>query len=106
MRIQSGKLDRRITILNPSKDRSATGQEISSWVELATIYGERLELRTADVASGAGERSNSTGKYKIRYRTDINTAQRVRIDGRTFAITGTEEPDRRAVMILFVEGVE
>ena len=102
--IDAGALDRRIEILKATKTRSPAGQEQSVWTVAKTIYGQRLELRVADVARAAGRELALTSKFLIRYRSDLTVADRIRVDGVTYSVLSIDEPDRRATMVITVEG--
>lgn len=105
MKIESGKLDRRVELLAPIMKQNDIGEVLEQWTAVATFWAQRLELRTVDVARTSGTDDVARGRYLIRYRNDLSTDLRVAIDGVVHAITGIDEPDRRSTMIISVEGL-
>ncbi|VWX51761.1 phage head closure protein [Novosphingobium sp. 9U] len=105
MRIESGKLDRRVELLAPMMKQNDIGEVLEQWCAVANFWAQRLELRTVDVARTSGTDDVARGRYLIRYRDDLSTNLRVAIDGTLYAITGIDEPDRRTMMIISVEGL-
>ncbi|WP_336869474.1 phage head closure protein [Sphingomonas sanguinis] len=79
------------------------GQVITSFRQIASLYAQRLELRTQDAARAGGRDTYSTARYLIRYRPDITTAMRVQIDDTEFDIVAIDQPDRRQTMVLTLE---
>jgi len=105
VRIESGKLDRRVELLANLQRQNDIGEVIDVWTATASFWAQRLEMRTVDVARTSGTDDVARGRYLIRYRDDLSTDLRVAIDGVVHAITGIEEPDRRTTMIISVEGL-
>ncbi len=103
MKIASGKLDRKLTLYRATSTRQPGGQIIKAWTLIATVYAQRLEMRTVDSARAGQRDTYSMGRYLIRYRSDITTADRLVEDGTTYDILAKDEPDRRTTMVLTVE---
>jgi SPP1 family predicted phage head-tail adaptor len=98
-------LNRRVTLLQPVQVKQPSGERTASWAEVATTWAEKLHLLNRDVARAQGTAEGSEAKFRIRYRTDINTTMRVVCDGRTFAITGLEEIGHREGWFVLVREV-
>lgn len=105
VKLESGRLDRRIELLAPTMKQNGIGEVIEQWVAVASFWGQRLELRTVDVQRSTGTDDVARGRYLIRYRSDLTADLRVTIDGIVHTITGVDEPDRRTTMIISVEGI-
>lgn len=103
MRIASGNLDRRITILAQTVTESPLGQQVPGYAPIAATYAQRLQMRTQDAARAGGRDTFSVARYLIRYRTDLTTDHRVDVEGTVYDILAIEQPDRRATLILTVE---
>lgn len=119
MKIDAGKLDRRLEILTRSSPgtgpaaqdslgqlQDTVGQVQDVWTPSATIYAQRLELRTSDAARAGTRDTFAVSRFVIRYRA-IDTTARVRVDGKLYDILAIDEPPpRRSVLILTVEEVD
>ncbi|MGC5796956.1 phage head closure protein [Sphingomonas sp. NFX23] len=105
MKVNAGALDRRIELLSPSKAKSTVGQVQKEFAPVATVYGERMELRTVDAARAGQRDAFAMAKFIIRYRTGVTTAMRIKVDNRTYDVVAVDEPDRRAVLVLTVQEV-
>jgi SPP1 family predicted phage head-tail adaptor len=103
--IDAGKLDRRVELLTKTTTRDAAGQPIDAWIVSATVPAQRLNLRSTDIRSSAGVETVPDAKYLIRWRAGVTTAMRATIDGITYSVVGVDEPDRRATLVLTLQGV-
>lgn len=121
MKIDGGKLDRKIELLAagettalggaPATDAFGQvvtdefGQGIATYEAVATVWGQRLEMRTQDAARAGGRETFAATRYLIRWRANIATTMRARVDGKLYDILAIDEPDRRATLILTLEEV-
>ena len=105
VRVDAGKLDRRLIVQSQTRTQDDFGQQTDVWSTLATTQAQRLELRTADVAGNAGRDVEVDAKFLIRYRAGLAVGQRAIVDGTTYVITSIDEPDRRATLVLTVASV-
>ncbi len=105
MKIESGKLDRTLELLNLTKVADDYGQEIETFTKVATIYAQRLEMRTQDAARAGGRETFSMARFLIRWRAGLKTGMRVRTDGKLYEIIALDEPDRRTTMTITLEEI-
>ncbi|KQO06907.1 phage head closure protein [Sphingomonas sp. Leaf242] len=105
MKIEAGKLDRKLELLTPTVRRDEYGQEISTFDAVTTIYAQRLEMRTQDAARSGGRETFAMTRFLIRWRADLKTSMRIRVNTKLYDIIAIEEPDRRASMVLTMEEV-
>lgn len=117
VKVNAGQLDRRLTLyalggeagdLIASYDDRGNpldefGAVLSSFGPYATIYAQRLEMRTVDAARAGGRDTYTTARYLIRYRADVTTKMQASIDGQRYDIVSIDQPDRRTTLILTLE---
>jgi SPP1 family predicted phage head-tail adaptor len=94
--IAAGRLDRTITIRRETETVTATGAVTKTWADLATVRAEVVENVFAENFTAYGTAENGTVVFRIRYRADITTADRVFYAGRTFDLKEVVEIGRRA----------
>lgn len=105
MKIDAGKLDRELELLAVTVTKDEMKQRVTSFTSLATVWGQRLEMRTQDSARAGGRETFAVARYLIRYRANLTTAMRVRIEGILYDILAIEPQGRRAGLILTLEEV-
>lgn len=103
MKIESGKLDRTLELQGNVTTTDDYGQEIETFGKVATLYAQRLELRTQDAARAGGRDTFTMARFLIRWRENITTGMRIRTDGKLYDIVAIDEPDRRTTMVLTLE---
>ena len=75
-----GRLDRRIVIEQNTPDQDATGQEIESWAELATVWAEVVPVGGSEVFQAKQFGAETVKKFRIRWRGDVTPKMRVVYD--------------------------
>ena len=88
MHIDPGRLNQRVTLLQPVLTQDAAGQAVTSWQSVATVWAEVVPLRSAERFAAAAVQQENTLKVRIRLRTDVNATWRLEYQGRGHDITG------------------
>lgn len=90
----AGDLDRRITLERrlPIDDGF---QEVESWAGFAVVWASHTAVSDGEKWAAGAARADITARFRIRFRTDITTKDRVRYQGRPFNIVGMKEVGRR-----------
>ena len=104
--MQAGKLRHRLTLEAPSETVS-TGEPTVPWPVQATVWGSMEGLSGSD---RTGIVSETSYRFKIRYRSDITPRWRIGLSGteRKFQIFSLVDPDgrRREQVIVAQEKTE
>ena len=91
-----GKMDQRITLQSrgtPTLD--AAGQDAITWVDVATVWAERINQRSAEVFQAAQMGDDDVVELHIRHRTDVATTWRLVWDGEGYDITSVSDFGKR-----------
>lgn len=86
--MQAGKLDQRVTLFSrgtPTLD--AAGQDTITWVEVATVWAQRITQRSAEAVAAAQMGDDDLVELHIRYRADVGTTWRLEWAGDGYDIT-------------------
>lgn len=84
--MNAGKLRHRLTLQRATVTRGATGQELKTWHDLATVWGE---AQAQTMPEGTAEKQvTALSKYvvTIRYYPGLTALDRVLFDGRPLNI--------------------
>ena len=87
--LNAGRLNRRVTIKSRSSTQDAAGQQVETWADVTTVWGDIKAPAGAAAAERLGaDRETSTAAYsiRIRYRTDITAGMRAYEGGTTYDI--------------------
>lgn len=95
MGLAAGRLDRRITIEQPSFSQDASGQPVATWSTLATVWGAKKDIRGRERFAAEQEIAEETTVFLIRWRNDVTVEMRLVHDAKTYRIEGLAETGRR-----------
>lgn len=89
--MKAGKLDRRILIQRPVPVRNETGEQITGWVDVATVWAS-FTRKSGREEQRAEQRSNrQDAEIEIRYRPGITPTMCVVHDGERWEIDDVGE---------------
>lgn len=98
--MRAGELDRRITIQQPNVTRNETGEEVTTWADVATVWA-KADPVDGDEGFQSDRRVNTSRmQFTIRYRPGVTAKMRVVYDGETFKIEDVREKNRREGLVL------
>lgn len=89
--MKAGDLNRQIVIQSRDSGTDAAGQPVWTWTTLATVWASVKgatgmgSIRQAASQQGVAVELNSYS-FRIRYRTDMDAAERVVFDGRNYDV--------------------
>lgn len=86
-----GELDRRIVLLNYSVGKDNTGAPLETFSELQTVFAKIIYKSSTEKELINKETGVTKLDFIIRYRSDINTQNKIQYRNRTYDITGIEE---------------
>ncbi len=102
--MRSGELDRRITIRRKMDVENTYGEMVSTWTDIVTVWAKKTDLRGAERYAAAQTVGGTECKFKIRYRRDVRTTDRLVCGGKTYEITGIVELGRRDALEIMASG--
>jgi SPP1 family predicted phage head-tail adaptor len=103
--IQSGQLDRRITIQSKSSSQNAIGESIESWSTFTTLWAKFTPTLGREYFSNDTETTaQATAKFMVRYRTNLTNQMRVVHDSITYEIVSIIEYGKRQGTEILVRG--
>lgn len=97
--LSSGALDRRITLLRRGETgKDAWNNPILDWAPLATVWAAKRDVSDEEKLRSSQTLATLTTRFRIRWSSvvkDLNPKDRVRFDGRDYAIAAVKEIGRR-----------
>ncbi len=101
MNVSSGRLNRRITIQQPSQTRDESGQLTTDWSDLCTTWAGIHAITSKEVYAASGFTSQVSHVITIRYRPQFSVRSNMRViyEQRRFLIQAVADPDEGKVQI-------
>lgn len=93
--MQPGRMDRRITLLQRSLARNSAGEQVATYTELATVWGQRLDVTGREFFTSQTTIAEGSARFRIRYRSDLTTVDRLSEGGLTYDIQQIAELGRQ-----------
>lgn len=89
--MKAGELDRRILVQRPVEVRNESGEVITGWVDVATIWANFKRVNGTDEFKAEQRSSRQQVNFKIRYRQGIDPKMTVVYDGERYEIEDVGE---------------
>ncbi len=86
-----GQMNRRITIERETETVSPSGDVSKVWAPIATAWAEVVQQSASEFFTSYGEAETGTVIFRVRYRPDITTADRVTYAGTTYNLKEIKE---------------
>jgi len=93
--MESGKLDRRITLEALTATQGSLGGVSEGWAALATVWARWLPGGGNETFTAAAVHAEAEGRFRIRWRSDVTTKHRVVYAAVNYDILAVDEMGRR-----------
>jgi SPP1 family predicted phage head-tail adaptor len=102
--VSAGNLRHLVTLEIPSATPDGAGGQSMVWQTLVQVWAEITPLAAEEITSADQVEARATHRIRIRWRSDVTAAMRVRLGARLFAIRGvTDQGERGRYLVLLCE---
>lgn len=101
--MQSGRLDRRITIQTLTVTRDSYGGKVEAWADLATVWAAAVPWRGSEAVAADQVVALAEFRFQLRYRDDFDAKARIQFDGVAYDIIRIDEIGRRAGLFVWAK---
>lgn len=102
----AGKMDRFIVIQAPTLSAANKyNEQVPVYSTLTSVYAEKTELSGTQQLIAQQNTNDKIVKFRIYWRSDVNTTCRLIVDGETYSITYIAEVGRRQGLLLTAKAV-
>lgn len=103
--MQSGKLDRQITLRHRVLTRNDHGEEIVSYADYATVWAKKSDLRAREFFAAQQVNSDLTTEFTIRHRSDVLFTDRIYDGSMSYNIGQIVEIPRKRGLTMIASAV-
>lgn len=86
--IKTGRLNKRISFLNPISGTDSLGQDKLTYEEFRTVWATVVPYKSNDSSLYGKKTPEASHKFYIRYRSDITPDMRISYNGKLFKMVG------------------
>ena len=104
--MRAGRLDRKVTIQTFTATQNDYGEPVETWTTLADVWAERTPLSGREAFISDQMAALSLIKYRIRYRSDVDTKARISDAGVYYNIRSVQIIGRNEGLEIVAESVE
>ena len=101
----AGKLDRQVTLRTRILTRNNQGEEVVSYTDLATVWGQKIDLIGREYFAAQQVNAEVTTRFRIRWRSDVGVLHRLVCGGVEYDILQASEIGRREVLELLTKAM-
>jgi len=88
--MEIGGLRHRITIQKHTTTVNENGFEVETWEDIKTVWAAVSNLHGREYFAAAAVQAENTVKFTVRYLQGLDTAMRIRFQGKTYDITAID----------------
>jgi SPP1 family predicted phage head-tail adaptor len=103
MKLSIGKLDRRITIQQPTPGAGLHGEPTETWSDFATVWANAYAGPGKEFVAARQINAEVSMQFQIHWISDLSTTMRIFYDGKYFDIVDIAEVGRRERINIFAK---
>lgn len=106
--IAAGRLDQRVKLQQKSVTRNDIGEEVVTWVDVATVWAAAWPLRGREFFAAQQTQYAADVRFRLRHRADVLPTWRIEWRGEPYDIVSVVDAGAKREMleILAVSGVK
>ena len=101
----AGRLTKRITLQAPPTGQDATGEPLTDWTDVATVWASIVDISGREYIAAAAVQNAVQTKITIRYREGIIPSMRVTHGQDRYNIEAVLGQDRTSLLLMCSRGV-